>query len=101
MTKIASSSWWTDDLENLSRLHGRKHETAKHARQILKEPDRPIWKSMEALKKDLNLLITFPTEKQMRNFLKIIETSVEPMNRGASDEEMEQIAKQLRQEMER
>ena len=54
---------------------------------------------MEALKKDLNLLITFPTEKQMRNFLKIIETSVEPMNRGASDEEMEQIAK--RQEMER
>ena len=77
------------------------YEAAKRARQLLKEPDRPIRKSMEVLKKDLNLLITFPSEKQMRNFVKIIETSLEARNRGASEEEMEQIAKQLRQEIER
>lgn len=77
------------------------YEAAKLARQLSKEPDRPIRKSMEVLKRDYNLLVTFPTEKQMRNFVKIIETSIEAMNRGANDEEMEQIAEQLRQEMER
>ena len=57
-------------------------------------------KSMEALKKDYNLLITFPTDRQMRNFVRIIETSIDAMNRGASDAEQEAIIRQLQQALE-
>jgi hypothetical protein len=77
------------------------YEAAKMARQLWKDPNRPVRKSMEVLKKNYNLLITFSTERQMRNFVKIVETAVDAMNSGATDEEMEQIAKQLRETMER
>jgi hypothetical protein len=70
------------------------------ARQLWKEPDRPIRKSMEVLKKDYNLLITLPTDRQMRNFVRIIETAVDAMNRGASDEEQEAVIRELQKKLE-
>ena len=76
------------------------YEAARMARQLWEEPHRPIRKAMEVLKKDYNLLITFPTEQRMHNFVRIIEAATDAMNRGASDEEMEQIAKGLREEFE-
>jgi hypothetical protein len=66
----------------------------------MEEPERPIRKSMEVLRKNYNLLITLPTEKQMRNFVRIIETAVDAMNRGATDEEIERIARELREKLE-
>jgi hypothetical protein len=76
------------------------YEAAKEARRLWKEPEAPMRKSMEALKKDYNLLITFPTDRQMRNFVRIIETSIDAMNRGASDAEQEAIIRQLQQALE-
>ena len=76
------------------------YETAKMARQLWKEPERPIRKSMEVLKKDYNLLITIPRDHQMRNFVRIIETAVDAMNRGASDEEQEAVIRELQKKLE-
>jgi hypothetical protein len=52
------------------------------------------------LKKDYNLLITFPTDRQMRNFVRIIETAVDAMSRGASDEEQEAVIRELQKKLE-
>jgi hypothetical protein len=76
------------------------YESAKMARQLWKDRERPIRKSMEVLKKDYNLLITFPTDRAMRNFVRIIEAAADAMARGASDEENEAIIRELRQKLE-
>jgi hypothetical protein len=70
------------------------------ARQLWKEPERPVRKSMEVLMKDYNLLITFPTDRHMRNFVRIIETAGDAMYRGASDEEQEAIIRELQKKLE-
>jgi hypothetical protein len=74
------------------------YEAAKLAWQLWKEPERPIRKSMDVLRKDYNLLITFPTEQRMRNFVRILQSAADAMNRGASEEEMDRIAERLREE---
>lgn len=76
------------------------YESAKMARQLWKEPNRPIRKSMEVLRKDYNLLITFPQERQMRNFVRIVETAIDMMSRGASEEEQQNIIRELREKLE-
>jgi hypothetical protein len=76
------------------------YEAAKEARRLWNDPSRPIRKSLEVLRKDYNLLITFPTAKQMRNFVRVIETSVDAMNRGASDEEQEALIRELQKNLE-
>ncbi len=75
------------------------YETAKMARQRWRDPERPMRKSMEVLGKDYNLLITFPNQQRMRNFVTIVQTAIEAMNRGASEEELDQIEKRLREEI--
>lgn len=48
-------------------------ETARLRLHQLREPERPIRRSMDVLRKDFNLLITFLTEVRLRNFVKTIE----------------------------
>lgn len=75
------------------------YEAAKWARQRLRHPKRPMRKSMKVLSKDDNLLITFPNKQRMHNFVTIVQTAIEAMNRGASEEELDQIAKRLREQI--
>jgi hypothetical protein len=76
------------------------YEAAKMARKLWKEPERPIRRSMEVLMKDFNLLITFPTERHMRNFVRIIETAIDAETRGATEEEKDAIVEELRKKLE-
>jgi len=49
------------------------YETGKLQRQRLYEPWRPLRKSMRALRKRSNLIISFQTEVRLRNFVRFLE----------------------------
>jgi hypothetical protein len=55
-------------------------ETARLRLHQLEEPERPIRKSMDVLRKDLNLLVTFLTEVRLRNFVRIMEGAASGLN---------------------
>jgi hypothetical protein len=76
------------------------YEAARMGRRFLKEANPQLRTSMKVLAERRNLLLTFPTEKQMHNFVRILDTAVEAMNRGASNEELERITQELREKLE-
>jgi len=64
------------------------YEVARLRLNLWKEPERDIRRSMEVLKKDMNLMVSFPDEKEIRNFGRIIEMAAEASAKGMNDQEI-------------
>ena len=56
--------------------------------KLWKKSERDMRKSLAALAKDMNLLVTFPDEQEIRNFGKIIETAAEAEAKGMNEQEI-------------
>jgi len=64
------------------------YEVARLRMKLWKQPEREMRKSMVALAKDSNLLVTFPDEREIRNFGRIIEISAAGEAKGMSEQEI-------------
>jgi hypothetical protein len=51
-------------------------------------PDLPLRKSLDQLRKEMNLMVSFPDETQIRNFEKIIIMAAEADAKGMSEQEI-------------
>jgi hypothetical protein len=63
-------------------------EVARMRRNSWQHPELPLRKSLENLKKKMNLLVSFPDEKQILDFGRIIEIAAEENAKGTSEEEI-------------
>ena len=64
------------------------YEVARMRMKLWKKSERDMRKSLAALAKDMNLLVTFPDEQEIRNFGKIIETAAEAEAKGMNEQEI-------------